>query len=419
MRHDTTDFRIGTYHNDLRSGVQSMKPSRTISITLAVIMVVAVSIFIPLLGGCGKNGGEDRLLITIVDDDSPPPPEGGFNPGDVPEPGPADGGPILRIACWEGFFPEDLLNAFEDETGVAVETSPPPDPFDPMVFFPEHGDEYDLVLVDDFIIAELRHRGDLAELNHAHIPNLENVDPLFLVHPNDAGRHFSVPITWGTLGILVNRTLVTEADIDWNILFDPRYSGMIDMPFEHFILLVPALSALGYSINERDPDIIEDACDLLRDQEKIIRGYFNPDLIITHLVEGSSAAALAWSWAGMSAVEMGGNVEYVVPASGTLIYSDCLVIPAGSPNKPAAEELLDFLLIPENMTRISDHLWTANTVPASWDGVNPALRGMEGVFLPEETLNGSRYLEPFGPEIEGEMMEFFDELFDMDNVYEP
>jgi hypothetical protein len=34
-------------------------------------------------------------------------------------------------------------------------------------------------------------------------------------------------------------------------------------------------------------------------------------------------------------------------------------------------------------------------------------------------LNGSRYLEPFGPEIEGEMMEFFDELFDMDNVYEP
>jgi spermidine/putrescine transport system substrate-binding protein len=372
-------------------------------------------LFTPILGGCGKKGGDDRLLITIVDDDDSHAPVD--PPGDtetVPGSSPTDSGPTIRIVCWEDFLPEDLLERFEDESGIGVEISPPVEPFDPMLLISQHGAEYDLVLVDDFIIAELIHQGHLARLNHSHLPNLDGIDPLFLAVPHDAGRNYSVPITWGTLGILVNRNLVTETDIDWDILFDPRYSGLIDMPFEHFVLFVPPLKTLGFSINERNPDILDDAADLLMDQKEIIRGYFDHGLIITHLVEGSSAVAFAWSWAGMSAVDMGGNVEYVVPESGTLIWSDCLVIPEGSPHKPEAEAFLDFLLVPDNMSRISDHLWAANPIRASWDGVNPALRDMEEVFLPEQTLTNSEYLEPFGPEAEEALMELNDELYNDD-----
>lgn len=396
-----------------------MKSSRPLSIALVITTIAALLIFTSILGGCGKRGGEDRLLITIVDDDDPhPSPETSGDTETVPDPSPTDGGPTIRIACWEGFLPEDLLERFEDESGIEVELSPPSEPFDPMVLISEHGTEYDLVLVDDFVIAELIRQGHLARLNRSHLPNLDNIDPLFLAVPHDAGRNYSVPITWGTLGVLVNRTLVTEVDIGWDILFDPRYSGLIDMPFEHFVLFVPPLKSLGYSINERNPDILEDAADLLTDQKKIIRGYFNYDLIITHLVEGSSAVAFAWNWAGMSAVEMGGNVEYVVPESGTLIWSECLVIPEGSPHKPEAESLLDFLLVPDNMSRISNHLWAANTVRSSWDGVNPVLRDMGEVFLPEQTLVNSEYLEPFGPEAEEVLMELTDELYNTDDVYD-
>jgi spermidine/putrescine transport system substrate-binding protein len=377
-------------------------------------MIIALSILSPLLGGCGKGTNEDRLLITIIDeDDSPPPDE---SPGGVETPLPTGDDAVINIVCWEGHFPRDLLDTFESETGIAVEISPPPEPFDPMVFFSEQSDEYDLVLVDDLIVGELKNQGYLARLDPANVTHLDYIDPLFLQHPTDEGRSFSVPITWGTLGILVNRNLVAETDIGWDILFDPRYSGLIDMPPEHFLLLVPALKALGYSINERDPEVLEEAQDLLIDQKQIIHGYYDHDTIVRHLVEGSSAVAFAWSWMGMYAVDMGGNVEYVVPTSGTLIVSDCLVIPAGSSHIPEAEAFLDFLLIPDNMTRISEHLWTANTVPASWNGVNPALRDMEGVFLPEQTRFNSEYLEPFGPEFEEEMMGFFDELFETDGM---
>ena len=191
------------------------------------------------------------------------------------------------------------------------------------------------------------------------------------------------------------------------------------MPFEHFILFVPPLKNMGYSINERNPDILEDACDLLRDQKKIIRGYFDHDQIITHLARGTSAVAYAWSWAEMGAVDMGGNVEYVVPKSGTLLWSDCLVVPRESFHKSEAEAFLNFLLTPDNMAHISDHLWTANTVRTSWDRVNPALRDMEEIFIPEQTLFNSEYLEPFGPESEEILMELTDELFNMDGVYKP
>ena len=118
----------------------------------------------------------------------------------------------------------------------------------------------------------------------------------------------------------------------------------------------------------------------------------------------------------MHAVDMGGNVEYIVPTSGTLIFSDCLVIPTGSPHTLEAEAFLNFLINPENMTRISDHLWMANTVPASWDEVNPALRDLEGVFLPEQTLYNSEYLEPLDWESEEILMELTDELFEMDYI---
>ena len=69
----------------------------------------------------------------------------------------------------------------------------------------------------------------LAELNFDNIPNFSLVDDRFKNLSYDPENKYTVPYTWGTLGIIYNSDVVKEDVTSWDIMFDPAYAGQTAM----------------------------------------------------------------------------------------------------------------------------------------------------------------------------------------------
>ena len=64
----------------------------------------------------------------------------------------------------------------------------------------------------------------LAELNYDNIPNFEKIDDRFKNLSYDPENKYTVPYTWGTLGIIYNTAKVQEPITSWSAMFDPQYA---------------------------------------------------------------------------------------------------------------------------------------------------------------------------------------------------
>jgi spermidine/putrescine-binding protein len=314
--------------------------------------------------------------------------------------------PVLSVLCRPRYLPEALVTEFTTETGVTVVIADPGDYPDLTVA----DGSFDLALIDSLLLPLLIDQGSLADIGRARIPNSVNVSSPFSAVPFDPNGVYCVPFLWGTFGIVVNRNVVTDGAVDWEVLFDHAYSGKIDMPDDIRLVLDAALRNLGTALGEADADTLERAADLLYEQRKIARGYFQVSEIIDHLVEGSSYVAYIDSSSAVFAVKENAVLEYAVPASGTPLWLLVWVIPAASGNGDAARLFVDFFLSPERIAAVSNENRVANTVGDSEPYLDAALIDTPALLPAGEMSAGYRLPGPIGLEAENIMMRLRDDL---------
>ena len=75
--------------------------------------------------------------------------------------------------------------------------------------------DYDVIVPSDYMISQLIEEDMLAELNYDNIPNFEKIDDRFKNLSYDPENKYTVPYTWGTLGIIYNTTMVHEPITSW------------------------------------------------------------------------------------------------------------------------------------------------------------------------------------------------------------
>ena len=118
----------------------------------------------------------------------------------------------LYVYNWGEYIDPEVIELFEEETGIHVtydmfETN---EEMYPVI---EAGAVcYDVVCPSDYMIQKMAENGLLAEINFDNIPNISNIDPLFLEKSRsfDPQNRYSVPYTWGTVGILYNTKRIEE-----------------------------------------------------------------------------------------------------------------------------------------------------------------------------------------------------------------
>ncbi len=209
---------------------------------------------------------------------------------------------------------------------------------------------YDVIIPSDYMVARLASEGLLAELDFNNIPNYETcIEEDFRNLYYDPDNKYSVPYTYGMIGVIYNANVVNEEDIgDWELLWNSKYSGQIVQFNNARDAFGTAFYKLGLDVNTSNPESWKAGLEELKRQKPVLNKYVMDE--IYNMMESGEAAIGAY-YAGdyLTMIEnQADNVDlqFYYPEN-TNLFVDAMCIPACTQNKALAEEYINFMLSEE------------------------------------------------------------------------
>lgn len=204
--------------------------------------------------------------------------------------------------------------------------------------------EYDIIIPSDYMISRMIKEDMLLPLNYDNIPNFKNIMDRFKYMSYDEENLYSVPYTWGTVGIIYDNTAISipEEEMDWSLLWDESYKDqilMFDNPRDAFGI---AEILLGYSINTENEKELKAAAEKLTEQKSIVQSYVM-DEIFDKMGAGEAVLAPYYAGDALTLMDEYEHLGFVVPKSGTNLFIDAMCIPYCAKQKEAAEMYINFM----------------------------------------------------------------------------
>ena len=222
----------------------------------------------------------------------------------------------------------------------------------------------DVIIPSDYMVARMIEEDMLLELNFDHIPNYRHIDENFKGMPHDPENKYSVPYTWGTVGIIYNSKYVDEEDlVGWELLWNEKYADKILMFDNSRDAFGIAAYRLGYDVNTTDEEELRACADILAQQEPVVQQYVMDQ--IYDLMENEEAW-IAPYYVGDYMTMAAENEDlcfYLPENQGFNLFVDAMCIPKCAQQKEAAELFINFLCEPEIAAANMD--WVGYSVPLS------------------------------------------------------
>ena len=287
----------------------------------------------------------------------------------------------------------DIIAAFEEKTGIKVNYSTYESNEVLYSKLKNGGVSVDVIIPSDYMIDRMIAEDMLEELNFENIPNFSFVDQQFKNPAYDPENKYSVPYTWGTLGILYNTKYVDEEDVTgWELMWNEKYAGkilMIDNSRDAFGI---AQYLLGYDVNTMDEAELRACADKLAEQRPLVQQYVMDQIYSTMQNEEAYIAAY---YAGDCMLMMEENEDlafYLPEHQGFNLFTDAMCIPKGSQEKAAAEAFINFLCDPEISGANMDYICYASPISEAKEHMEDYLAESEIVYPDVEVQEkGSAY----------------------------
>ena len=263
----------------------------------------------------------------------------------------------------------------------------------------------DLIFPSDYMIARMISEDMLLPLDFDNIPNYRYIDENFKNTAYDPENTYSVPYTWGTVGILYNTKYVDEADITgWELLWNEKYAGKILTFGNSRDAFGIAQFMLGFDLNTTDKNQLNQCAELLKKQKPVLQQYVMDEIFA---IMQNEEAWIAPYYAGDCLTMMGENenLDFYLPEDqGFNMFIDAMCIPTCAKEKEAAELLINFLCEPEIAGANMDWICYGTPLSAAKEFIDPEtvadpvtypneerlVNGSSFAYLPEEI---SRYME--------------------------
>ena len=201
----------------------------------------------------------------------------------------------------------------------------------------------------------------LAELNYDNIPNYAKIDSRYKNLSYDPDNKYTVPYTWGTLGIIYNTTMVDEEITSWDAMFDEKYAGQVLMIRNSRDALAAALLDLGYDINTTDEAQIREAYELLSAAKNNgVYQAFVMDEIFQKMEGGNAAVAMYYAGDYLTMLENNEDLAFVIPEEGSNWFVDAMCVLKSSQHMSEAEEWINFIASTKANLANMDYIWYAS-----------------------------------------------------------
>ena len=236
----------------------------------------------------------------------------------------------------------DVIQEFEDLTGITVKYNTFASNEEMYTKLKSGGAEYDVIIPSDYMVGKMIGEGMLAPLNYANIPNAAYIGAAYKGLEYDPQDAYSVPYTWGTVGIVYNTTMVDKPVDSWAILWDADYAGDILMFNNSRDAFAIASCLLGNSMNPTAVEEVEVAAEKLKEQKPLVQAYVM-DEIFDKMEGGEAALAPYYAGDAITMIAENPDLAFAIPKEGTNYFVDAMCIPATCQNKEAAEMFINFM----------------------------------------------------------------------------
>lgn len=250
------------------------------------------------------------------------------------------------------------------------------------------GANYDVIIPSDYMISKMIKEDMLQPLDMDNIPNFRYIMPTFVNPAYDPENAYSVPYTWGTVGIIYNTSMIDipREDIDWDILWNPDYADqilMFDNPRDAFAI---AEIMMGYSLNTEDPVELSAAANKLKEQKSVVQAYVM-DEIFDKMAANDAWLAPYYAGDALTILEDNEDLDFAVPKSGTNLFVDAMCIPAGAKQKEAAEMYINFMCEPDIAYANIDYICYSTPHSAAYEMLDEETRSNPVSYPGDEYLD--------------------------------
>ena len=302
----------------------------------------------------------------------------------------------INIFTWAGYFDENTLAQFEEQTGIQVNYSVFASN-EEMLLKMQTGNvsDYDLILASDYAISTLRKDEMLLPLDKEKLTNWDNLNPNYLDQYFDPENVYSVPYTAGSPMIVYDPAQVEGEITSFADLWDEQFADSLWIINDARVIIGETLKMLGYSYNTTDQAQLDEAYAKLLELKPNIR-VLDYDLTQNYLTSGEAKAAYLFTpYVALSLLE-NPNLKAVFPSEGIGFGIDSMVIPSAARHPDNAHAFINFYLDAQVAKAVAE--WQAYINPnAAADAlIDPDFAAMDCFNIPGELLETKEYVEDIG-----------------------
>lgn len=279
----------------------------------------------------------------------------------------------MVLFTWEAMFPQEVLDGFEEETGIKVIYSN----FDTDETMLEKlaqakGGDYDVIIADDYILETAVAEGLVEKLDKEKLSNFKNINPLYQGQFYDPTDEYIVPYGAG-IPLIVYDPEQVKIDIKgYNDLWDPSLEDGIALTANYRVINGIVNLSEGISMNEEDPAKIAATGEKLLKLAPNVR-LIQDDNTQNALLNGEAGAAFLYTSQVTAALAENSDLKVVYPEEGLGFGIMGMFMPSEAPNKDAAYQFINYILKPEVAAKCFDYIGYYSTNEAADAYVNPEL----------------------------------------------
>ena len=303
--------------------------------------------------------------------------------------------PELHLFTWADYFKPSLIAQFEQSHGCKVVV----DTFDSneamLAKFKAGASGYDLVTPSSYAVAQMRQLDMLQPIDHAKIPNLGNVDPVYLKSSPDPRMEHSVPYMLTYTGVAYRKDRVKDVASSWSVFDRTDLKGRMTLFNDMRETLGAGLKSLGYSINTVNRKELEAARDVVIRWKKNIAKFEN-EQYKTGVASGEFLLVHGYSGDIVQVMGENSNIVFMLPREGFSMSCDDFVIPKNARNVALAHAFINFFHDADNAAANTEEIGYLCPNSASFPKLSEATRSNPAIFPPEEVRAKGEIIQDVG-----------------------
>ena len=300
----------------------------------------------------------------------------------------------IVVYTYADAFNPDVLAAFTQKTGIKIVEVNYTNLDEPVEKLDSgEADQYDVVILSDYVVDICRKKGLLGRLDKSEIPSIDLISSAYTTQFYDEENAYTVPYLAGAPLIVYNKDKVSAPITGYNSLLDPALKNQIIAMDADRVLMGMMLIGMKKSMNTEDRDTLAELDKVMKKLKPNIVT-LDSDLPHEKMLSGDASVGLMFNSQVSALIRGRDNFVCVYPSEGMGFGIDSLTISKASKNKDGAYKFLEFCLDPEMSAKNSMYNGYSNCNKRASEYLDEAYNNDKAINIPPERLIGAEIIRP-------------------------